>query len=143
MARFYEMVTLAAESECDGKEEYIAHYGPHFNEKLCEWAVSMMTKRDPITRASVKMSMIGREEVLAMLHRYGVDTSSYDCYDAVYVANMAKADYLGSSIADETHLALFVKDYLTDIDGYEGKVFYRFLTDCKCRGLDISWEDVM
>nr|DAT58649.1 MAG TPA: hypothetical protein [Crassvirales sp.] len=43
-------------------------------------------------------------------------------YDAVFAANMCKADYLGSSITDEKHLCLYVKDVIDDVDGYDGIV---------------------
>ena len=33
---------------------------------------------------------------------------------------MAKADFLGSSIIDEVHLAKYIKDVCQDPDGYEG-----------------------
>jgi len=64
-------------------------------------------------------------------------------YDEVYLANMAKADFLGSSIADEAHLAKFIRDNIMDPDGYEGMVFTRFYADCIGKGRAIHWEDVI
>jgi hypothetical protein len=64
-------------------------------------------------------------------------------YDAVYVANMAKADFYGSSISDDVHLAKFIKDYLDDPDGYDGIVFTRFYADCIGSGTPIMWEDML
>ena len=64
-------------------------------------------------------------------------------YDAVYVANMAKADFYGSSISDDAHLAKFIKDYLDDPDGYDGLVFYRWYADMCKQGHIIDWEDMI
>ena len=64
-------------------------------------------------------------------------------YDAVYIANMAKADFLGSSIPDEAHLILYVKDVITDTDAYDGMPFTRFYADCIGSGISIPWEDLL
>lgn len=49
----------------------------------------------------------------------GIKLENDSGYDACYVANMCKADYYKRSIADEAHLALFVKDYIDDVDAYD------------------------
>lgn len=64
-------------------------------------------------------------------------------YDCVYVANMARADYWGSSIADEQHLALFVKDFIDDEDAYPGLPFTRYFADLIGSGTNVPWEDVL
>lgn len=56
---------------------------------------------------------------------------------------MCKSDYLGSSVQDEQHVALFVKDYLDDPDGYKGLPFTRYYADTEALGLPIIWEDMM
>lgn len=56
---------------------------------------------------------------------------------------MARADYFGSSIKDEQHLALFVKDYIDDSDGYDTIAFTRFYADCIGKGIIINWEDMI
>ena len=66
-----------------------------------------------------------------------------DLYDYVFVANMCKADYLGSSVPDETHLAKFVKDYCDDPDGYEELPMTRFYADTIGKGIPIIWEDML
>lgn len=58
-------------------------------------------------------------------------------YDALYVLNMAKADYHGSSITEEPRLIKFVKDYLDDPDGYDGVAMTRFYADCIGKGIAI------
>jgi hypothetical protein len=64
-------------------------------------------------------------------------------YDKVYVANMCKADFLGSSVVDESRAAFYVKDLLDDPDGYDEMVFNRFMMDCMGRNIPIMWEDML
>ena len=45
---------------------------------------------------------------------------------------MCKADFMGSSITDEEHLAKYIKDVIDDEDAYDGIVFNRWYADmCK------------
>lgn len=62
-------------------------------------------------------------------------------YDAVFAANMCKADYLGSSITDEKHLCLYVKDVIDDVDGYDGIVFNRWYADMCRKGVQVDWYE--
>ena len=84
-----------------------------------------------------------KDAVDNMLKTYGIKLDKDFGYDSVYVANMAKADFYGSSIVDDAHLAKFIKDYLDDPDGYEGIVFTRFYADCIGSGTPIMWEDML
>ncbi len=86
---------------------------------------------------------MSKEEVDTLLTKHGVTLSNKKGYDYVFAANMCKADYLGSSIPDEKHLALFVKDYVDDGDGYEELPFTRFYADCIGSGTPIEWEDML
>lgn len=58
-------------------------------------------------------------------------------YDVMYVYHMAKSDFFESSIISEQYLLQFVKDYLDDIDGYDGKALTRFYADCIGSGTPI------
>lgn len=78
-----------------------------------------------------------------MLKRYNVQLNNKFGYDYVYIANMCRADYLGSSITDEGHVAMFIKDYVDDPDGYEELPFTRFYADCIGSGKPIAWEDML
>lgn len=59
------------------------------------------------------------------------------------VYHMAKSDFFESSIISEQYLLQFVKDYLDDIDGYDGKALTRFYADCIGSGTPIMWEDMI
>ena len=56
---------------------------------------------------------------------------------------MCKADFLGSSIVDEQHMALYIKDVIDDVDAPDGLVFNRFYADCCYKGIAIDWEDML
>jgi len=56
---------------------------------------------------------------------------------------MCKADFYGSSIIDEKHLALYIKDVIDDVDGYDGIVFNRWYADMCKQGIAIPWEDMI
>lgn len=125
-----------------GMKEYLEAYGWHFSKKMCEWAVSKMKVKDE-TGKQKKLDALKKDEVEELLKKYAVKLEKDAGYDCVYVANMAKSDYYKSSIADEAHLALFIKDYIDDPDGYSGLSFTRFYADCIGSGTPIIWEDMM
>lgn len=58
-------------------------------------------------------------------------------------ANMVKADFYKSSIEDEAHMALFVKDMVDDTDQKDGFIFNRFYADCNHNGIGIPWDDIL
>lgn len=121
---------------CVDKKDYIVKHGAHFNNKLLEFALEIMKeKHNGFTPYS-------KEEVDSLFSKCNivVDTTNYDY---VYVANMCKADYYGSSINDEEHLAKFVKDCLDDHDTYNGRTFYRWYLDIKKQGIVVDWESVI
>lgn len=120
---------------------YMRHYGPHFNRKLCEFAVSRMTKGEGDEERPI--SPLTRDVVNSILEGNNVKLKNNQLYDAVYVANMCKADFLGSSIVDEAHLAKYVKDVIDDDDAYDGIVFNRWYADMSYTGVAIDWEDML
>ena len=132
----------ARDSFPSGMEEYFAKYGWHFSKKMFEWVTSNMYKTDPSGR-KIPISVIQKEEVDELLKKNNIKLENKFGYDYVFAANMCKADYLGSSVPDEQHLALFVKDYVDDPDGYPELPFTRFYADCIGSGIPIIWEDLI
>jgi hypothetical protein len=124
-----------------GMEEYLSLYGWHFSKKMCEWAASKMYKK--VMGRNEYIDPMTKERLDALLKQYGITLEKNNGYDAVYIANMCKADFLGSSIRDEGALILYVKDVIDDPDGYEGLPFTRFYADCIGSGTVISWEDMI
>lgn len=125
----------------EGMKYYINNYGCHFNKRLCEEAVSRM-----YTKTGGKKEYIepyDKQQVEELLKTYDIKVKRNKLYDHVYVANMCQADYLGKSVPDEQHLAMFVRDMLDDPDAEEGFVFNRFIADCYYMNQPVEWEDVI
>lgn len=121
---------------------YMRNYGPHFNKKLCRFAVGLMEKKgsDGIKRP---ITPITREETEGLLARQDIHIERGQLHDCTYVANMCKADFLNSSVPDEKHMALYIKDVIDDVDAPDGLVFNRFYADCCYKGIAIEWEDML
>ena len=111
----------------------------HFNRKLVEFATSKMTTRDS-NGTEIALEPITREQLDNMMKQSNVHLTNNDNpYDAVFVANMCKADYLGSSVPDGLHLCLYVKDVIDDVDGYDGIAFNRWYADMCRKGIQVDW----
>lgn len=79
---------------------YMRHNGPHFNRKLCDFAVQRMTVKGADGR-EVPLKFYTKQEVENILRSNNITIKNNQLYDFVYVANMCKADFLGSSIPNE------------------------------------------
>lgn len=115
-------------------KRYLKYYGEHFNKKLCDFAISKMNHGKPI----VKKSTIDE-----LLTKYSIKLENNELYDYVFVYNMGNNDYMGSSIEDEKHLVLYVKDVIDDKDGYNGIVFNRWYADTVIQGIPVEWDDMV
>ena len=115
-------------------KRYLKYYGQHFNKKLCDFAVSKMQHGK---------SPISKDKVDEVLDRYNVNLQNNELYDYIYVYNMGNNDFMGSSILDEKHLALYVKDVIDDKDGYDGIVFNRWYADTVTQGIPIEWDEMV
>lgn len=119
-------------------EEYVDMYGLHFNKKLYEYAVSMMRDRN-----NNKVPLIDKEKVTEFLKNHGITLKNDKGHDAAYVYMMARSDYFGSAITDDNHLAMFVRDFLDDIDGSKTKAFDHFVVDCRSKEEPIYWDEML
>ena len=126
-----------------GMKEYLDTYGWHFSKKMCEWAVSKMKRKNPQTQKEEPLDYMDKDKTEEFLKKYNVTLPDVKGYDHVYELNSARADYFKSSIPDEQHLALFVKDYIGDVDGYPTMPFTRFYADCIGSGTPIMWENML
>ena len=122
---------------------YLSHNGRHFNNKLCDFAVSKMKVRRSSTGELEKLKPITKETLDSLLKTYRIELEENQLYDYVFVANMCKADFLGSSVSDEQHLCKYVKDVIDDVDAYDGIVFNRWYADMCRQGIPISWVDML
>lgn len=116
---------------------YLKYYGWHFNKKMVDFAISKMKKdNQPIVP-------IQKEKVDLLLKKTNTVLQNNELYDYIYVANMCQADYMGSSIIDELHMAKYIKDTIDDEDGYDGIVFNRWYADMCKKGVPIEWADMI
>ena len=121
---------------------YLSYYGMNFSKKLYEFAVSNM-RRESADGKIEKVKPMTIDELKSLLSKYKIEVENNDLYNALYLAAMVKADYWGSSIEDEEHLAKYIEDTLCDVDAAEGQVLARYLADCSVGGCIIYWEDMI
>lgn len=117
---------------------YLMNYGKHFNKKLYRFAVSQMRDRN-----GEKLKPVEIEGFRKKLEDNGITLENDVMYDGVYVYSMAMSDFMGSSIEDEKHLLLYVKDLVDDGDQQDGFLFGRFYSDCVNGGVPIEWDDMV
>ena len=122
---------------------YLQNYGWHFSQKACEFAVSMLYRKNPTTGKEEKVQPMSQEEVDKICAKYNVKLENNQLYDYVYIANKIKADYWQSSIVDEQHFALHIKDDIDDIDTADGvtmRMWYAKMVGC---GIPVPWYELM
>lgn len=121
-----------------GMREYLSYYGRHISKPLYEYAVKMMETRD-----GGKVKLMEKDAVTEKLKAHGVTVDNDKAYDVPYVWAMGMADYMGSSIPDEAHLAKFVKDYLDDPDGSQTRAFDELYAKTLAMDIPLIWEDLL
>ena len=120
-------------------DAYMSSHGRHFSKPMLEWAVGMMKDRK-----GNRVSIPDKKQLDNVLNSYGVTLERTEgFYDSLFVWCMAKADYFGSSLADDMHMARFVKDYIDDPDGSPSRPFDEFYAKTIALGIDIPWEDMI
>ena len=120
---------------------YLQNYGPHFSKKMYEFAVRQMRKSGSSEDGQIKP--IAKDDFATFLEANGVSLKNDILYDGMYILAMCKADYAESSIEDDKHIALFVKDTIDDADAVDGQIFNRFYADCCLKGIPIDWEEML
>ena len=138
----YQRRTGSYDEIPDGMKAYINNYGCHFNKKLYEEAVSRMFKEDEEGREE-KIKAYSKEQVERLLESYDIKLKRNRLYDACYVACMCKADYLGKSVPDEKHMAMFIRDMIDDPDAEPGFIFNRFYADQMFMDCPIEWDEMI
>lgn len=114
---------------------YLANYGWHFNKALCNYAVSLMKKDGNA------LEPVSKEYVDKTLEQYNIHLQNNIGYDYIFVANMCKADYYGSSITDEKHFALYIQDTIDDEDAGDGTTLRRWYATMVSNGIMVDWEE--
>jgi len=137
----YSKTTGSYDEIPEGMKVYLNNYGCHFNKKLCDEACRRMTRREGGRIVPIKP--FTKQEVDNMLSSFGIQIKRNKLYDAVYVANMCKADFYGTSVPNDDCLVKYIRDVLDDVDAEEGYVFNRFYADTIFMNNPIEWEDMI
>lgn len=124
-------------------KSYLRNYGWHFNRKACELACKYMKRKGTSANRLEKIDPWSKDDVDKLLEKHGVKLESNAGYDYVYVANMCKADFLGSSVPDEQHAALYVKDVIEDPDAGDGTTFRRWYASMIASGIPVEWDEIL
>ena len=127
----------------DDMVSYLSNNAWHFNKKACMFAVSKMKRKNPATNKMERIDPYSKEQIEEMLSKNGIVLENNKGWDFVFVANMARADFWKSSIEDERHLALYVKDVVDDNDQEDGFIFRRWYSDMIGSGEPIPWDDMI
>ena len=112
----------------------------HFSQRMADWAISMMKRKDEESGKMKRITPYPIETVEAMLRHWNVEIPEVCVYDAWYLANMVRADYQGSSIEDDEHLVKYIDDTINDPDGVPTMVLACFKAKCNEKGIAIHWE---
>ena len=116
------------------KDIYIAENGWHFNKKACDYAVQYLKGKD-----GKRIKPLSKEEVDAMLGKYGLKLEKNRGWDYVYAANMAKSDMEGSPLSDEKSQAMYVKILIDDPDAADGEIMACWYVKMLFRREPVDW----
>jgi hypothetical protein len=122
---------------------YLRNNGFSFSKKACEWAIDHLKKENPSTKKEEKIEPWNKEKVDELLKKYNVVLENNVGYNYVYTCNMLLADKYKSSIPDEQHLALGIKDCIDDIDASPRLIFKQWITHMDDSGIPIDWESLL
>lgn len=116
-------------------KKYLSNYGWHFNKALCQYAVSLMRKKGKT------LEPVSKDYIDKLLQQYNITLNNNVGHDYVFVGNMCKADYYGSSIVDEHHFVLYIKDTIDDEDAGDGTTMRRWYATMVANGVMVDWEE--
>lgn len=122
---------------------YLRNHNCAFSKRACEYAVSMMRRRNPATGKDEPIEGYTKDKAEELLEKHGVKLEHNIGYNFVYVMNSEYADKWKSSIEDEAHLCKAVKDIIDDVDANPASVFNCWLTKMEDKGIPIPWEDMI
>lgn len=122
---------------------YLRNNGFAFSKKACEFAVGLLRKENPATKKEEKIEPWTKDQVEDLLKKHNIVLENNVGYNHVYAANMLKADKFKSSIPDEQHLAMGVKDIIDDVDASPRLLFKQWITHMDDSGIPIDWEEIL
>lgn len=99
-----------------------------------------MRKKNIATGMMEQLPIMEAQEVDEVLKRHGVNLENKIGLDYVYVANMGRYDFFKSSIPDEKHLAMYVKDVVDDVDAPDGTIMCQWYAKMVRAGIPVPWK---
>lgn len=117
----------------EGFKKYVDKYGYHFTDALAEYAISKMY--------NPKWTLSQIQQYLKV-HNMDIDSTKHKVTlaDMYYAANMYYSDFYPKAITSEDNCITAAMLIANDVDGYEGQIFSRWLSDAMQKGLEIDWE---
>ena len=79
-----------------------------------------------------------KDKLDTLLQSYNIELPNAKLHDAVYIANWCVNTLYGSSIEDEKHLILFIKDLFNKESDL---IFNRWYADMAHKGIPIDWYE--
>lgn len=122
---------------------YLRNYGCSFSKKACEYAVSMMYRKNKSTGKQEPIEYVSKEKVEELLKKYDVKLERNIGFNFVYIANMVFANRWKSSIEDEAHWAKAIKDEIDDEDISPDSIFSCWVTKMEDNGNPIPWGELI
>lgn len=122
---------------------YLRNYGRSFSKRACEFAVSMMKRKNKATGNMEGIEYISKDKVEEMMEKNGVKLERNIGYNFVYVAHMIRADRWKSSVEDELHWCKAIKDEIDDEDSCTDSIFNCWVTKMEDKGIPIPWADII
>ena len=113
-----------------------------FSKRLAEWAIDNMKVKDTATGELKAVKGRTLEDVKTVLKAEGVELPEAFDYTAWYLFNMAVADNR-SSLPDDSHRAMYVKETINDPDGCPEAVLECFVAKMCLKGIPIHWEKMI
>lgn len=127
----------------EGMRKYLQHYGWHFTRKACEFAIGLIRKKNAATGKMEKVEYMAKEQVDTMLTKAGITLENNYDYDYVFLANLGKATLFKSSVADEQHLAMYVKDIIDNENIGDGEIMRQWDASMTARGIPVDWYEML
>ena len=85
-------------------------------------------------------SEYSKDKINELLKIYQIEIPDAELYDIIYIANWCNSILYGSSISDEKHFMLFIKDLF---EKEPDLIFNRQYADMAKKGIAIEWSDMI
>lgn len=127
----------------DEMRRYLKFNQWHFNKKACDFAISLMRKKNPATGKMEKIEKLSKEQVDQLLAKFAIQIENTYDYDYIYLAHLLKTILFKSGIADEQHLAMSIKDVLDYSEQGDGEIMRKWDAEMTARGIPVPWDDLV